>query len=246
MALLEVSNLQKSFADKSIFAGIDLQVEQGEIVVILGPSGSGKSTFLRCLNLLETPDAGVITLDDAVFNAAKPTKPTTLSLRRKTAFVFQNYALFRNKTALENITEALLVVKGLSKESAREKGLAILKQVGMEDFQNAWPSSLSGGQQQRIGIGRAMALEPALLLFDEPTSALDPERVGDILQLMKRLAADNQSMIIVTHEIPFAREVADRVIFIDEGRIIEAGPPSEVLDNPKDARTQQFLKQVLH
>ncbi|WP_461536256.1 amino acid ABC transporter ATP-binding protein [Spongorhabdus nitratireducens] len=246
MSLLSVRDLHKRFGDKEILKGIDLEVEKGEIIVILGPSGSGKSTLLRCLNFLEQPDLGLIKLADVNVHVENISKAEELALRRKTAFVFQNYALFRNKTALENITEALVTVKGMSKRDATEKALPILEKVGLLDWKDAWPSSLSGGQQQRVGIGRAMALEAELMLFDEPTSALDPEKVGEVLDLMKQLALEKTTMLVVTHEIPFAREVADRIIFMDEGRIVESGTPAQVLDNPQDPLTQSFLSRVMH
>ena len=246
MSLLSVSDLHKRFGQKEILRGIDLDVEWGEIIVILGPSGSGKSTLLRCLNLLEKPENGQITVSDLQVDVTRLSQNDELALRRKTAFVFQNYALFRNKTALENIIEPLVTVKGISKAEATEKGLQVLGRVGLADWQNAWPSSLSGGQQQRVGIGRAMALDAELMLFDEPTSALDPEKVGEVLDLMKQLAREKTTMLVVTHEIPFAREVADRIIFMDEGQIIESGTPEQILDNPQNPLTVAFLSRVMH
>uniref|UniRef100_UPI0018AD239F amino acid ABC transporter ATP-binding protein n=1 Tax=Sansalvadorimonas verongulae TaxID=2172824 RepID=UPI0018AD239F len=240
-----ITNLHKSFGENTVLDGIDLQIEKGEIVVILGPSGSGKSTLLRCLNFLETPELGVIDIAGQSVDAATSHTKDILALRRHTAFVFQNYALFKNKTALGNITEALTVVKGMAAPVAEGIAMDILKSVGLADRRDAWPSELSGGQQQRIGIGRAMALDADLMLFDEPTSALDPEKVYEVLDLMKQLARQKRTMIIVTHEIPFAREVADRIIFMDGGKIIEQGMPEQVLDAPQDSRTQTFLRQVL-
>ncbi|WP_281647055.1 amino acid ABC transporter ATP-binding protein [Parendozoicomonas sp. Alg238-R29] len=245
MALAEVTNLHKTFGNNVVLDGIDLQIDQGEIVVILGPSGSGKSTLLRCLNYLETPEQGTVTIAGHSVDARAANKKNIIALRRQTSFVFQNYALFKNKSALGNITEALTTVKGLPATQAEAIAMDILKSVGLEDRRDAWPSELSGGQQQRIGIGRAMALDAELMLFDEPTSALDPEKVHEVLDLMKQLALQKRTMIVVTHEIPFAREVADRIIFMDGGKIIEQGTPTQLLDNPQDERTQAFLRQVL-
>ncbi len=245
MALLEIRNLHKAFNGQSVLDGIDLDIAQGEIVVVLGPSGSGKSTMLRCVNYLETPDSGTISIAALNVRADKAGKKDILALRRKTSFVFQNYALFKNKTALGNITEALTTVHGMPEKIARKKAMTILEDVGLADRHDAWPSALSGGQQQRIGIGRAMALDADLMLFDEPTSALDPEKVHEVLDLMKKLTQQKRTMMVVTHEIPFAREVADRIIFIDGGKIVEMGTPEEILDNPQDLRTQNFLRQVL-
>ena len=245
MALATITNLHKSFGDNTVLDGVDLQIEKGEIVVILGPSGSGKSTLLRCLNYLETPEQGVIEIAGQKVDAATSNKKDILTLRRHTSFVFQNYALFKNKTALGNITEALTVVKGMAAPVAEGIAMDILESVGLANRRDAWPSELSGGQQQRIGIGRAMALDADLMLFDEPTSALDPEKVHEVLDLMKQLALQKRTMIVVTHEIPFAREVADRIIFMDGGKIIEQGTPEQVLDAPQDSRTQTFLRQVL-
>ncbi len=243
--LAEVKDLSKSFDGLLILDRIDLSIDQGEIVVVLGPSGSGKSTLLRCLNFLEMPEKGQIRITDQQVNVEKISQKEILKLRRKTAFVFQNYALFKNKTALENITEALIVVKGINKTKATERAKKILADVGLSDKENAWPSALSGGQQQRIGIGRAMALDADLMLFDEPTSALDPEKVHEVLDLMQQLAEQRHTMIVVTHEIPFARKVADRILFMDGGRIVEQGTPEQVLDNPQDPRTKDFLRRVL-
>ncbi|WP_207626701.1 amino acid ABC transporter ATP-binding protein [Parendozoicomonas haliclonae] len=243
--MLTIENLHKSFADQVVLDGIDLQVDEGEIVVVLGPSGSGKSTLLRCINFLEQPEQGQIRVASASVDAAVARNRDIQTLRRQTSFVFQNYALFKNKTALDNITEALTVVKGMSAKDAEEVGRKVLSSVGLADRADAWPSELSGGQQQRIGIGRAMALDAPLMLFDEPTSALDPEKVHEVLELMKVLARQKRTMIVVTHEIPFAREVADRIIFMDGGKVIEQGTPEEVLDNPQDERTRAFLRQVL-
>ena len=245
MALAKITDLHKSYGDNIVLNGVDLEIEQGEIVVILGPSGSGKSTLLRCINYLETPEQGVIQVARQSVDATQANKKDILALRRQTSFVFQNYALFKNKTALGNITEALTIVQGMPADKAESIAMEILDSVGLADRRDAWPSELSGGQQQRIGIGRAMALNAELMLFDEPTSALDPEKVHEVLDLMKKLAHQKRTMIVVTHEIPFAREVADRIIFMDGGKIIEQGTPEQILDAPQDPRTQSFLRQVL-
>lgn len=243
--MIKLSGLRKAYDGKMVLDGIDLEVKQGEIVVIIGPSGTGKSTLLRCLNLLETPDAGQLTIDGLELNLAATSERQAIELRKRASFVFQNYALFANKTALDNIAEGLVTVWKQPKAEARATALGILHDIGLEEKQDAYPSSLSGGQQQRVGIGRAMAAHSKVILFDEPTSALDPEWVDEVLGLMKQLAQRHQTMLVVTHEIEFAREVADRVIFMEGGRIVEQGPPSEILVDPKDPRTRTFLRKVL-
>lgn len=243
--MIKLSGLRKAYGGKMVLDGIDLEVKQGEIVVIIGPSGTGKSTLLRCLNLLETPDAGQLTIDGLELNLAATSERQAIELRKRASFVFQNYALFANKTALDNIAEGLVTVWKQPKAEARATALGILRDIGLEEKQDAYPSSLSGGQQQRVGIGRAMAAHSKVILFDEPTSALDPEWVDEVLGLMKQLAQRHQTMLVVTHEIEFAREVADRVIFMEGGRIVEQGPPSEILVDPKDPRTRTFLRKVL-
>ncbi|SHJ78671.1 amino acid ABC transporter ATP-binding protein [Paramaledivibacter caminithermalis] len=244
--MLKIKNLHKSFENLEVLKGIDLEVNKGEVVVIIGPSGSGKSTLLRCINHLETPKKGAIQISSTKVDAEKSNKKDIQSLRRETAMVFQNYNLFKNKTALENITEALLVVKNMTKDEAKEIGEKLLVQVGLKDKRNSYPSTLSGGQQQRVGIARAMALNPQIILFDEPTSALDPELVGEVLNVIKELALNNITMLIVTHEMGFAREVADRVIFMDEGYIVEQGIPEEIFTNPKHDRTKKFLNKIVN
>ncbi|SIR12436.1 amino acid ABC transporter ATP-binding protein, PAAT family [Aeromonas sp. RU39B] len=243
--MIKLSGLRKAYDGKMVLDGIDLEVKQGEIVVIIGPSGTGKSTLLRCLNLLDTPDAGQLTIDGLELNLAATSERQAIELRKRASFVFQNYALFANKTALDNIAEGLVTVWKQPKAEARATALGILRDIGLEEKQDAYPSSLSGGQQQRVGIGRAMAAHSKVILFDEPTSALDPEWVDEVLGLMKQLAQRHQTMLVVTHEIEFAREVADRVIFMEGGRIVEQGPPSEILVDPKDPRTRTFLRKVL-
>ncbi|NAW59409.1 MULTISPECIES: amino acid ABC transporter ATP-binding protein [unclassified Vibrio] len=242
--MIKLTNIHKRFGDSEVLKGIDLDIQQGEIIVIIGSSGTGKSTLLRCVNFLEQADEGQITIDDVSVNARQHSKSDVLALRRKTGFVFQNYALFAHLTARQNIAEGLLTVRGWKKDQALTRAQQILDDIGLGDKGDQYPASLSGGQQQRVGIGRAMALQPELLLFDEPTSALDPEWVGEVLALMKRLATQHQTMLVVTHEMQFAREVADRVIFMAEGKIVEQGSPQDIFNNPQDPRLQKFLRQV--
>ena len=241
---IEISGLIKKFGDNTVLNGIDLCLTPGERVAIIGPSGTGKSTLLRCLNFLDRPDAGRITLGDLTVDAAKADKPEILALRRRTGFVFQNYALFANMTARQNIMEGLTTVRGWTPEKARARADEILGQIGLGDRGDSYPSGMSGGQQQRVGIGRAMALDAELMLFDEPTSALDPEWVGEVLDLIRKIADGRQTMLIVTHEMQFAREIADRVIFMEGGRIVEQGPPSQIFGNAQDGRTRAFLRRV--
>jgi len=243
--MIKLESLSKQFGNTVVLDDIDVAIEKGEIVVIIGPSGTGKSTLLRCLNFLEQPTTGTMTVGDLTVDVNKASRSDILSMRRRTAFVFQNYALFANKTALQNIAERLLVVDKWPKEKAYERAREILQQIGLGDKADAYPAAMSGGQQQRVGIGRAMATGAEVILFDEPTSSLDPEWVEEVLGLMKQLASERQTMMVVTHEMSFARDVADRVIFIDGGRIVEQGPPSEIFYNPKDPRTQDFLKKIL-
>ncbi|WP_281708032.1 amino acid ABC transporter ATP-binding protein [Phaeobacter italicus] len=241
---ISISGLRKQFGDSVVLDGIDLTIQPGERIVIIGPSGTGKSTLLRCLNFLDAPDAGLIRIGDLAVDAARASKAEILALRRRTAFVFQNYALFANKTAAENIMEALVTVQKQPREAARARAMEILAETGLADKADAYPASLSGGQQQRVGIGRAMALGAELMLFDEPTSALDPEWVGEVLALMRKVAEERQTMLIVTHEMQFAREIADRVVFMEGGRIVEQGPPAQIFDAPQDPRTKAFLRRV--
>ncbi|PCK23060.1 amino acid ABC transporter ATP-binding protein [Bacillus pumilus] len=240
--MIKLTNLKKSFGDLVVLNGIDLDIQKGQVVAIIGPSGSGKSTLLRCLNLLETPDEGTIEIGDAKLNASQYTRKEAHHLRQQTAMVFQNYNLFKNKTALQNITESLLVTKKMTKQQANEIGMKLLKQVGLEQKADSYPVTLSGGQQQRIGIARALAVDPHAILLDEPTSALDPELVSGVLQVIKSIAIQETTMIIVTHEMAFAREVADHVIFMADGHIIEQGTPSELFDETKNERTKRFIQ----
>ena len=243
--MIKLESLSKHFGGTVVLDGIDLAIEKGEIVVIIGPSGTGKSTLLRCLNFLEQPTAGKMTVGDLTVDVNRASRADILSMRRRTAFVFQNYALFSNKTALQNIAERLLVVDRWPRDKAYQRARQILEQIGLADKEDAYPAAMSGGQQQRVGIGRAMATGAEVILFDEPTSSLDPEWVEEVLGLMKQLASERQTMMVVTHEMSFARDVADRVLFIDGGRIVEQGPPGEIFFNPKDPRTRDFLKKIL-
>ncbi|WP_099867559.1 amino acid ABC transporter ATP-binding protein [Pararhizobium haloflavum] len=242
--MIRIQGLTKRFGANTVLGGIDLDIKAGERIVIIGPSGTGKSTLLRCINFLDRPDAGTIAIGDLSVDAAKATRRQILALRRATAFVFQNYSLFANKTARENITEALITVRGQSVSEADARADQVLRETGLSDKAGSYPAALSGGQQQRVGIGRAMALDAELMLFDEPTSALDPEWVGEVLDLMRRVAESRQTMLIVTHEMQFAREIADRVVFMDQGRIVEEGPPQRLFDDPQDPRTRDFLRRV--
>jgi putative S-methylcysteine transport system ATP-binding protein len=242
--MIRIEGLIKRFGGTTVLDGIDLEIAAGERIVIIGPSGTGKSTLLRCVNFLDRGDAGQITIGDCHVDAARATKRQILALRRRTAFVFQSYALFANKTARENITEALVTVKRIDTSEARRRAEAILEQTGLADKADAYPASLSGGQQQRVGIGRAMALEAELMLIDEPTSALDPEWVGEVLDLLRQVAEQKQTMLIVTHEMQFARGIADRVLFMHGGRIIEEGPPDSIFGDPQDDRLKAFLRRV--
>ncbi len=243
--MIQVKGVHKSFGKQQVLKGIDLTVEKGEVVVLLGPSGSGKTTFLRCLNFLEHPDDGEITIGETHVNCKTVTKKEILQLRRNTAMVFQLYNLFKNKTALENVMEGLVTARNIPKIEAEEISRKILDKVGLAAKYDAYPSELSGGQQQRVGIARALALNPEVILFDEPTSALDPELVGEVLAVMKQVAKEGLTMIVVTHEISFARDIADKVLFMDGGVVVEQGTPEEVLVHPKEERTKQFLKRIL-
>lgn len=240
--MIEVSNLHKQFGSHEILKGIDLSVNPGEVVAIIGPSGSGKTTFLRCLNFLEQANQGHLTINDQTIDFAKVTKKEKREMRQKTAMVFQQYNLFANKTALENITEGLVIPRHVPQDEAKQTARALLKKVGLAGKENYYPTQLSGGQQQRVGIARALAIDPDVILFDEPTSALDPELVGEVLSIIKDVAEGGATMIIVTHEIRFAHEVADKVVFIDGGVVVEEGPPEQVLDHPQHERTKAFLK----
>ncbi|WP_124727157.1 amino acid ABC transporter ATP-binding protein [Staphylospora marina] len=243
--MIEARGLVKRFRGHEVLKGIDFVVDRGETVCIIGPSGSGKSTLLRCLNLLEVPDAGSLQIGDVRLDFSKTVDPGAIrNLRAKTGMVFQGFNLFPHMTALENVMEGPVTVKKISKEEAIARGEELLRKVGLPDKRDAYPDRLSGGQQQRVAIARALAMEPDVLLFDEPTSALDPELVGEVLRTMKELAAEKQTMVIVTHEMGFARQVADRIVFIDGGRIIEQGTPDDVFHRPKEERTKRFLDKL--
>ena len=240
--MISINGLHKQFGDLEVLKGIDLQVNKGEVIVVIGPSGSGKTTLLRCLNILEAPTSGSITIDDQTADFSKSLPKRTIDLfRKKSAMVFQHYNLFPHMTAIQNVMEGPVTVKKLSKAEARKKAEQLLIKVGLGDKLDFYPHQLSGGQQQRVGIARALALEPKVMLFDEPTSALDPELVGEVLQVMKDLAGEGITMVVVTHEMRFANDVADEVIFMDQGKIIERSKPIEMFTNPKEERTKQFL-----
>ena len=240
--MIKVKNLKKSYGDKVVLKDISTDIDDGSVVVLIGPSGSGKSTLLRCLNNLEEVDSGQIFYDDIELTS----KTVDIDrMRQHIGMVFQHFNLFPHKTILENITLAPVNLKLMNKEDAEKKGIKLLKRMGLEEKASVYPSSLSGGQKQRVAIARALAMEPRVMLFDEATSALDPEMVGEVLNVMKDLAKEGMTMIVVTHEMGFAKEVADRVLFMEEGIIYEDGTPQEIFDNPKEKRTQEFLSKVL-
>lgn len=240
--MVHVENLKKNFGKLEVLKDLSIDIMEGEVVVLIGPSGSGKSTFLRCLNQLETATAGTILVDGQDVTD----KHTDINkVRENIGMVFQHFNLFNNKNVLENITLAPIELKRMTKEEANKKGMELLKRVGLDSKADAYPSQLSGGQKQRVAIARALAMNPDIMLFDEPTSALDPEMVGEVLAVMKELVADGMTMVVVTHEIGFAREVADRVVFMDGGYIVEQGTPEEVINHPKEPRTIDFLNKVL-
>ena len=240
--MIEVKGLHKNFGENKVLRGIDVSIEKGEVVVVIGPSGSGKSTFLRCLNMLEIPSGGTITIDGV--DVTKKT-PEAVKTCQRMGMVFQKFNLFTNLTVLDNLMLAPTLVKKVSKEESKKKALKLLEMVGLSEKMDAYPDQLSGGQSQRVAIARALALEPDIMLFDEATSALDPEMVGDVLELMRKMAKEGMTMVVVTHEMGFAREVGDRVLFIDGGVIVEEGTPEEVFNAPKHERTKDFLSKVL-
>lgn len=243
--MLEIKNVKKSFGKQEVLKDVSLRVEKGDVIVILGPSGSGKTTLLRSLAFLEKADGGVMTLGDKSLDMHNASSKDIAWVRKRTAFVFQNYNLFANKTALENVMLGLTAGRGMKKDEAERIARKALRDVGLEDRMDYYPSRLSGGQQQRVGIARAMAVKPDVIFFDEPTSALDPELVGGVLSVMKKLAEDGVTMIVVTHEMKFAREAASKVIFMDGGVIVEEGDPETVFTHPKEARTRKFLRRIL-
>ncbi len=243
--MIQLTGLRKAFHRVPVLRGVSLAVEPRQVVALLGPSGSGKSTLLRCVNFLERADAGRIRLGDLDLDARHAGRYEVLAARRRTAMVFQHYNLVRNKTALENVMEGLVVVRRLDRGEARARAEAVLERVGLADRRDHYPSQLSGGQQQRVGIARAIAMEPEAVLLDEPTSALDPELVGEVLGVIQSLAAEGMTMVVVTHEMTFAREIASRVVFMDEGRVVEAGSPAAVFDAAREERTRRFLEHIL-
>ncbi|ADL69651.1 glutamine ABC transporter ATP-binding protein [Thermoanaerobacterium thermosaccharolyticum] len=240
--MIRVDNLHKNFGNLEVLKGVSLEVKKGEVLVIIGPSGSGKSTILRCINLLEEPTKGDIYIEGEKINDKKA---DINKIRQKVGMVFQHFNLFPNMTAIDNITLAPVKVKKMDKKDAEDIAIKLLKKVGLEDKRDSYPVKLSGGQKQRLAIARALAMQPDVMLFDEPTSALDPEMVKEVLNVMKELANEGMTMIVVTHEMGFAREVADRVIFVDDGVIVEEGTPKEVFENPKSPRTREFFSKIL-
>ena len=264
MAMLEIRNVQKTFrtyakpglfhrpgarkviSELPVLRGVDLTVEKGDVMAILGPSGSGKTTLLRCLNFLETADAGQLVFDGESFNLAHASRADIARLRKKTAFVFQNYNLFRNKTALQNVTEGLIVARKLPKEQADEIGMKMLAKVGLADRADYYPRQLSGGQQQRVAIVRALAADPEIIYFDEPTSALDPELTGEVLSVMRQLAEEGMTMLVVTHEMGFARNVSSKTVFMENGVVVEQAPSHEFFAHPREERTREFLRKIEH
>ena len=243
--MLQVKNIQKHFGTLEVLNGVSLNVEQGDVVAILGPSGSGKTTLLRCINFLETADSGTLVFDGEEFDLGKMAKKDIARLRKKTAFVFQNYNLFLNKTALQNVMEGLVTARKMPKEQAMDKARKALQKVGLSDRCDHYPNQLSGGQQQRVAIARALATDPEIIYFDEPTSALDPELTGEVLSVMRQLAQEGMTLLVVTHEMGFARTVSNKVIFMEDGVIVEEGASQEFFENPKQPRTQAFIR-TLH
>ena len=264
MAMLEIRNVQKTFrtyakpglfhrpgarkviSELPVLRGVDLTVEKGDVVAILGPSGSGKTTLLRCLNFLETSDAGQLVFDGESFDLAHASRADIARLRKKTAFVFQNYNLFRNKTALQNVTEGLIVARKLPKEQADAIGMKMLAKVGLADRADYYPRQLSGGQQQRVAIARALAADPEIIYFDEPTSALDPELTGEVLSVMRQLAEEGMTMLVVTHEMGFARNVSSKTVFMENGMVVEQASSQQFFASPKEERTRAFLRRIAH
>ncbi len=242
MALIELRDLQKSFSGRSVLNGISFDIDKGDVIAVIGPSGAGKTTLLRCMNMLETADRGELVLDGKRYDLGRGDKNDAAQLHRQTGFVFQNYNLFSNKTALLNVTLGLTSGQNMPKAEALKIGMEKLSQVGMEEMADKYPSQLSGGQQQRVAIARALATDPKIIYFDEPTSALDPELTGEVLSVMKELAGSGITMVVVTHELSFAREAGSRVIFMEDGRIIEQAPAKSFFEDPKEARTKEFIR----
>ena len=245
MAMLQIKSLRKRFDGPEVLKGVSLDVEKGDVVAILGPSGSGKTTLLRCINFLETADEGELIFDGEVIPLHGATRKDIGALRKKTAFVFQNYNLFRNKTALQNVTEGLIIGRKMPKDQANALGMRMLQKVGMADRADSYPNQLSGGQQQRVAIARALATDPEIILFDEPTSALDPELTGEVLAVMRALAREGMTMLVVTHEMNFAKNVSSKVVFMEGGVVVEESDPTAFFQNPKQERARAFLKTIL-
>ena len=244
--MLEVKNLRKSYGGNSILQGIDMNVHKGDVISILGPSGSGKTTLLRCLNFLEKADSGILVFDGSEYELAGIRKKEIAAIRKKTAFVFQNFNLFANKTALQNVTEGLIVANKMPRKQAEEIGLSLLNKVGLSDRASHYPVQLSGGQQQRVAIARALATDPEIIYFDEPTSALDPELIGEVLAVIKQLADEGRTMLVVTHEMNFARQVSTEIIFMENGLIVEKGTPEAFFGHPQTERAASFVAALSH
>ena len=240
--MLEVRDVCKRFGELQVLKNVSLSVEKGDVVAVLGPSGSGKTTLLRCINFLETADSGAMVFDGETLDMHAAPRRDIARLRRKTAFVFQNYNLFLNKTALQNVTEGLVVARKMRRSEAEEIGMRMLEKVGLSDRAGHYPVQLSGGQQQRVAIARALATDPEIILFDEPTSALDPELIGEVLAVMRQLAQEGMTMLVVTHELSFARGVSNKVVFMEDGSVVEAGDSRAFFENPREARTRAFLR----
>lgn len=243
--MLKIAHLKKHYKELPVLRDVNLTLDKGEVMAVIGPSGTGKSTLLRCINFLERPEAGTIELDGVRVDAARASNAQIYALRLKTAMVFQNYNLLKNMTALENVMEPMITVRRIDKASARERALELLRKVGLEDKRNFYPRKMSGGQQQRVGIARAMASDAKLILFDEPTSSLDPELIGEVLEVIRRLAEERTTMLIVTHEMQFAREVADRMIFLEDGVVAGEGTPEEIFERCGNERIRRFMRRVL-
>ncbi|MGI6076327.1 MAG: amino acid ABC transporter ATP-binding protein [Pyramidobacter sp.] len=244
--MIRIRNLHKQFEGLKVLRGVDLSVNEGEVAAIIGPSGTGKSTFLRCINYLERPERGTITIGDVTVDAATAAPDDIKRLRRQSAMVFQNYNLFKNMKVIDNVMEPLLYVQRLPKKEALAEAMEFLRRVRLSDKADEYPSKLSGGQQQRVGIARAMAVKPRIMLFDEPTAALDPGLVNEVMDVIQDLARQHRTMIVVTHEMRFAREIADKVAFMSEGTVVEQGTPAQIFERPRDERTKEFLKLAVH
>lgn len=242
--MIELKHLNKTYQDIEVLKDINLVIDKNDVISIIGPSGSGKTTLLRCMNML-TDSKGEMTFDDETYDLSKVTKKDIEKIRKKTGFVFQNFNLFLNKTALENVTEGLIVARKMDKKEAIKKAETMLAKVGMLDRKDNYPSQLSGGQQQRVAIARTLALDPEIIFFDEPTSALDPELIGEVLEVIKDLAKEGMTMVIVTHEMNFAKNVSNRVIFINDGKVVEEGSPKDIFESPQEERTKEFLRSVI-